>query len=43
MSRLCEICGKLDSSGMRHAKRSACFPCIDEAIEFVITNKEAQQ
>ena len=37
----CEICLQT-STGMRHAKRSACFPCINKAIEFYIANKEEQ-
>ena len=38
----CEVCLVIQSSGMRHAKRSTCFPCIDKAIEFYIANKEEQ-
>ena len=36
----CEICLEIQSSGMRHAKRSVCMPCIDKAIEFMIANRE---
>ena len=32
----CELCGK-KGSGMRHAKRVACFECIDKVLEFAIT------
>jgi len=34
--RVCELCGKV-STGMRHAKRSVCFVCIDKVLEFAIT------
>lgn len=36
----CELCLEVKISGMRHAKRSACFACIDAAIEFYLANKE---
>jgi|SaaInlV_125m_DNA_1040241.scaffolds.fasta_scaffold15538_5 hypothetical protein len=36
----CELCLVITPSGMRHAKRSACFPCIDKAIEYYLANKE---
>ena len=39
MSRNCVICG-LNTTGMRHAKYSTCFSCIDKAIEFYLANKE---
>lgn len=40
MSRECEVCGQIQNSGMRHAKRSVCFPCIDEILEQFITQSE---
>ena len=33
----CELCGSTTNSGMRHAKRVACFQCIDKVLEFSIT------
>jgi hypothetical protein len=36
MRKECELCGSTDS-GMRHAKRVACFQCIDKMLEFSIT------
>ena len=34
----CELCLEVMVSGLRHAKRSACFPCIDKAIDFYFAN-----
>jgi len=34
--RVCELCGKV-STGMRHAKHTTCFVCIDKVLEFAIT------
>ncbi len=36
----CELCLVISHSGMRHAKRSACFKCIDVAIEYYLANRE---
>ena len=38
MTRECEVCGQIQNSGMRHAKRSVCFSCIDKVIEQYISN-----
>lgn len=34
----CELCGIETNNGMRHAKRSVCFECIDKVLEFAITS-----
>jgi hypothetical protein len=36
MRSKCELCGEV-STGMRHAKHTACFSCIDKVLEFAIT------
>jgi len=35
--KACELCGEVKLDGMRYAKRSACFSCIDKMIEFGVT------
>ena len=35
--RGCELCGTKTNSGIRHAKHSVCFGCIDKVLDFAIT------
>ena len=34
--KACELCGK-EGGGVRHAKHTACFSCIDKMLEFAVT------
>ena len=36
--RKCELCDEVDHSGMRYAKYSICFKCIDALSEFAVTS-----
>lgn len=40
MGRPCVFCSEV-KTGMRHAKHSTCFSCLDEIIELHIDSKEA--
>ena len=37
MTKCCELCGTYSVAGLRYAKRTACFGCIDKVLEWAIT------